>query len=184
MRSAPLLRRFVGARDGATAVEFAFVAGPFLFMMFAVIEVALVFLLSTSLDAASDKAARRIRTGEFQNANQTAADFTTALCGGMTWLANDCADSLTVDVRTYDDFASITDPLLTPSPTQPGKNSFNPGGAQFDDNAPPEKIVVVRSYYEWPLITPFLSEALARTDSSSTTAVITSTAVFRTEPYQ
>lgn len=186
-RQSPLNRRlqaFAGDADGATAVEFAFVVGPFLLMMFAVIELALVFLLSTSLDAASDKTARRIRTGEFQTAGETAAQFKQGICDRMTWLAGNCLTALVVDVRTYPTFGNISDPVLTTSTTQPGKKTYNPGAAQFNPTPPPQQIVVVRSYYSWPLISPFYNQALARTDGSATDALVTSTQVFRTEPYQ
>lgn len=178
------LRQFARQDAGATAVEFAFVAGPFLFMMFALIELALVFLLSTSLDTAADRAARRIRTGEFQNASETATKFKEAICNEMTWIAGACLTTITVDVRVYDSFSGITDPLLTPSTTKPGKLTYNPGAAQFEPKAPPQRVVVVRSYYPWPLLSPFLSEGLARTDGSNSTALVTATQVFRTEPYQ
>jgi len=38
-----VVRRFIHQQDGATAVEFAMVAAPFLAMMFAIIETAIVF---------------------------------------------------------------------------------------------------------------------------------------------
>ena len=180
--------RIIGAfgadRRGAAAVEFAFVAGPFLLMLFAVIELALFFLLSTSLDAATDRTARRLRTGEFQTAGETAAQFKTGVCSRMTWLAGNCETALTVDARVYSSFVGITDPLLTDSSSTPGKKTFNAGGAQFAANAAPGAIVVVRSYYRRPLIAPFYNGGLARTDGSTTEALITSTQVFRTEPYQ
>lgn len=179
-----IIRDFRSDRRGAAAVEFAFVAGPFLMMMFAVIELALVFLLSTSLETASDRTARRIRTGEFQTAGETAAQFKASVCDRMTWLAGSCDTALTVDVRTYDSFDAINDPVLTPSASKPGKLAFSPGAAQFEQNAPPNKIVVVRAYYKRALITPFYNGGLARTDGSSTDALVTSTHVFRTEPYK
>lgn len=184
MRSPPrFLPAFGADRRGTVAIEFAFVAGPFLFMMFALIELALVFLLSTSLDTASSRTARRIRTGEFQNASETESKFKEDLCGRMTWLAGNCMDALTVDVRTYASFDLISNPLLTPI-SGSNKMTYDPGSKQFDEQAAPSQIVVVRSYYERELITPFYNGGLARVDGSPTKVLVTSTQVFKTEPYQ
>lgn len=179
--------RFLAAlgadRRGTVAIEFAFVAGPFLFMMFAVIELALVFLVSTSLDTASSRTARRIRTGEFQSASETEQKFKQDLCARMTWLSGDCMSALVVDVRTYESFTLISDPLLTPV-AGTNKMTFDPGAKTFNQQAQPSTIVVVRSYYRKELITPFYSGGLARIDGSPTQTLILSTQVFRTEPFQ
>jgi Flp pilus assembly protein TadG len=171
---------FLQDRSGTAAIEFAFVAGPFLFMMFAIIELALVFLLSTSLDAASDGASRRIRTGQFQSAGQTAAQFKTDICSKMTWMAGNCESSLSVDVRTYTLYSQVQphDPVKVVD----GKKTFDNTAIQFAATLPPETIVVVRSYYRWPLITPFLNQALERLDGG--VALVSSTQTFQTEPYQ
>ena len=172
------LRRFGSDTAGAAALEFAFVAGPFLFMLFAVMEIALIFLLSTSLDAASDKAARRIRTGQFQSASQTKADFKTAICANMTWMASGCTTNLMVHVTIHDQYNQVTnyDPIDTTTGTRRLKAEQN-----FPVLAP-EKVVVVRSYYQWPLISPFMTDALQRTDNGK--ALISATQTFVTEPYQ
>lgn len=178
------LRRFSRNVQGTAAIEFAFVAGPFLFMMFAVIELALVFLLSTSLEAASDGAARRIRTGQFQNANQTAADFKTKVCEDMSWFASRCSTSLIVRTKTYTSYAAIQADTTFADPIQPSTSTSRQAKP---DSFPatkiaPQTIVVVRSYYKWPLITPFLNGALQKLDNG--VALISSTQAFRTEPYE
>lgn len=175
-----LRRRFRQDQSGTAAIEFAFVAGPFLFMLFAVIELALVFLLSTSLDAASDRASRRIRTGQFQTANQVAGDFKTELCTQMTWLASNCAAQLSVDVRTYTTYSQVA--AHNPTKIVDGKTVFDDTQIQFAASLPPETIVVVRSYYRWPLITPFLNQGLGRLDGG--VALVSATQTFRIEPYQ
>jgi hypothetical protein len=45
----------------------------------------------------------------------------------------------------------------------------------------PGDIVVVRAYYQWPLIAPLMSQALQQLNGGK--ALITSTATFRNEPY-
>ena len=56
------LRRFRRAEKGATAVEFAMVAAPFFFLLFAMIEIAAVFFTSTVLEnAVLESAPARLR---------------------------------------------------------------------------------------------------------------------------
>ena len=46
------LRRFARRQDGAAAVEFAFIAAPFLALLFAILETSLVFFAGQTLEAA------------------------------------------------------------------------------------------------------------------------------------
>ena len=64
-----LLRHFLRNREGATAVEFALVALPFLAILFAIIELALNFWVTQVLENAVSDASRRIYTGQFQQEN-------------------------------------------------------------------------------------------------------------------
>ena len=54
------LRRFAKAQRGATAVEFAIVVVPFMILLFGTMELGMVFLVSTTLQNATDNAARQI----------------------------------------------------------------------------------------------------------------------------
>jgi len=93
---------FMRARRGATAVEFAFVALPFLILLFGIIELGGVFMASTTLEIATDRAARQIRTGEFQaHGGSTKDDFKTLVCQGMSWLQGSCSSNLYIDGRTF-----------------------------------------------------------------------------------
>lgn len=174
LRSRSLLRRFAAARRGATAVEFALVAAPFLALMFGVLELGLVFMVSTTLDNATEAAARTIRTGQLQTAGGGATSFKNAVCANMTWLGSSCAGKLTVDVRTFPKFADVamTEPV-TDGEIDPSKTNFTAGGG--------EDIVVVRAYYEWTLITPMLNAGLA--NLGGTKRLVYSTVTFRNEPY-
>ncbi|MFZ5668433.1 MAG: TadE/TadG family type IV pilus assembly protein [Pseudomonadota bacterium] len=167
-------RRFAVSRHGATAVEFAFIAAPFLALMFGVLELGLVFMVSTTLDNAVDTAARKIRTGELQTAGGGASTFKTAVCDEMAWLGSTCEANLYVDVRTFPKFAdvAITDPV-TNGAFDSGKTQFTPGGS--------EDIVLVRVYYEWSLITPMLNQGLESLADGK--RLIAATATFRNEPY-
>ncbi len=170
-----LIDRALRAEGGASAVEFALVATPFLMLLFGVIEVALIFMISTSLENATLAASRTIRTGEFQTSGTTtSAAFKTAICSYFTWAQADCSTNLSVDVRTYATFAGVT----TPQPVQNG--TFNTQSLQFSTGTA-DDIVVVRAYYKWPLIVPFFDQAFQTLSGGNT--LLTSTIAFRNEPY-
>ncbi|ESQ90720.1 hypothetical protein ABAC460_07780 [Asticcacaulis sp. AC460] len=161
-------------QEGAAAVEFALIAGPLVFLICACIELALVILLSVSLDNATDVASRQIRTGAATSGNTSLGQFKQKVCDNMGWLSGSCMSSLKVDVTTYNNFSEIpTADLIKNGEFDDTKFKFNIGGAS--------KIQLVRAYYEWPLITPFLNAGL--TTLSNKDAVITSKVVFRNEPF-
>jgi ABC-type transport system substrate-binding protein len=108
LRSRSLFRRFAAARRGATAVEFSLIATPFLALMFGVFELGLVFMVSTTLDNATEAASRTIRTGQLQSGGGSAGTFKAAVCDNMTWLGSSCDDKLTIDVRTFPKFADVS----------------------------------------------------------------------------
>jgi len=169
------LARFVGAQGGAAAVEFALVATPFFLLLFGIIELAFIFLVSSSLENATAQAARTIRTGELQSGGAAnASAFKAAVCTKFGWLQSDCTANLSVDVRTYATFASVT----APQPVSNG--TFNEGALTFAPGGPND-IVVVRTYYRWPLIAPMISQAMQQLNGGK--ALLTSTAAFRNEPY-
>jgi Flp pilus assembly protein TadG len=170
--------RFAHARGGAAAVEFALISIPFFLLMFGIIELALIFLLSTTMDNATDTASRTIRTGSLQTSGTaTAAAFKTEICNGLGWLQGDCQANLAVDVQTYPSFtaagASQPFPLDAAGKFDASKTSFSMGGQR--------SIVVVRAFYHWPFITPMVSKAVKPTGDGS--ILLMSTVTFRNEPY-
>lgn len=170
------LGSFRRAQDGHAAVEFAIVAAPFFFMLFAMIELAIVFTISTTLDDGVRLAARRIRTGQLQTAGgATISSFKDDVCSRMTWLEDHCKTHLSVDVRKYTQWSTAT----PPNPVQ-ANGTFNQAALTFVPGGP-EDIVLVRAYYRWTLFTPFLSQALKKLSGNQ--AVVYATAAFRNEPY-
>lgn len=168
------LRSFAGDHRGATAVEFAMVAGPFLFLIFAMFEYVLVYLVTVSLESATMETARKIRTGEVQKAQMTAADFKSTVCANMGWLSSQCPSKLYVDARVFGSFASGA----SPQPVSGGR--FDSTKLQFSVGGP-GSIVLVTSYYQWTLLTPALAAGLS--GMTGGVDVITARTAFRNEPY-
>ena len=172
--SKSLLNRFRRNRDGSAAVEFAFVATPFLALMFGILDLGLVFMVSTTLQNAVDEASRKIRTGELQTTGGSATTFKTAVCEEMSWIGSSCSSAVHVDVRTFTTFAQVT----STAPTTNGafddsKTTFTPGGS--------ESIVLVNVYYDWALMTPLINTGLKNLANGN--RMISATATFRNEPY-
>lgn len=162
--------RFARAEQGATAVEFALVAIPFLMLIFAIIELGLVFLVSVTLENAVIDVGRTIRTGQVQTSGGNAASFKTAVCNKMSWLGASCASALSIDVRTFADYT--TSNTAAANTVMPTPMSWNPGS----DGS----VVLVRAYYTWPLITPLLNTGL---QSANGKRIIYAATAFTNEPY-
>src|SRR5229473_5850363 len=98
------LRRLARREDGSAAVEFALVAAPFLALLFAIIETALVFFAGQTLETATADASRLIMTGQVQNQSFDQTKFQNAVCARVSTLFN--CSGIMVDVRTYTNFSS------------------------------------------------------------------------------
>ena len=100
-----ILRRFRRNRRGSAAVEFALVAPIFFAVLFAIIELALVFFASQILETVTQDTARLIMTGQAQDGAFTEAQFKDAVCAKLTVMF-DCVNGVSIDVRSYQSFAA------------------------------------------------------------------------------
>ena len=166
--------RFARHQDGAAAVEFALVAVPFLALTFAILETALVFFAGQTLEAAVTDAGRLIMTGQAQTAGFSQDDFKTQVCNRLAGGLFDCANGVNVDVKTYTSFSSIsTTPPITNGRLDTSNMAYTPGG--------PGDIVVVRLYYQWPIVVSMFGDNLS--NLSGNQRLLIATSVFRNEPY-
>src|SRR5476651_2318561 len=167
-------RRFIRHQNGTTTVEFAMLAAPFLALMFAIIETAVVFFAGQTLETAGADSARLIMTGQAQTQGFDQAQFKQAVCAKIYGLFS-CSTGLYVDVKNYSSFAAINSakPLDAGGNLQTGTFGYTPGG--------PGDIVVVRLMYEWPVYVSLLGLNLA--DSAGGKRLLMSTIAFRNEPY-
>ena len=159
-------------RRGATAVEFAMIAAPFFFLLFAMIEIAAVFFTGTVLENAVLETARQIRTGQAQGGGMTAATFQSEICDRID-VIGDC-DKLDIDVRVFEDF----DDVDQSSPINGGAMDTSDFGWEPGDAG---DIVMVRVFYRWELMTPNFGRALSNMQDNQ--RLITAATVFRNEPF-
>ncbi len=170
-----LIGRFIKSKDGVTAIEFAMVGGPFLYLLCVIFETGLMLFSEYIIENGVARASRMIRTGQVQINNISASQFKTQICGNLASYL-DCDKNLHVDVRKFANFSSISLPNayngkeLSSDVTTNAK--FQPGTAL--------EVVVVRAYYEWHLFVPGLSQLA---NLSSGRRSLSAGAAFRNEPY-
>jgi Flp pilus assembly protein TadG len=167
------LRRFIRQQDGATAVEFGIVVLPFLALMFAILETALVFFANQTMETAVADASRLIMTGQAKAGGFDKDKFKDEICKRLVAMF-DCKGGIEVDVQTYANFvsASTSKPL-----DADGKLKTN---FVFQPGCPGD-IVVVRAMYLWPVYISLLGFNLS--DMSGNKRLLLATAAFRNEPY-
>jgi Flp pilus assembly protein TadG len=162
------MRRLARKQEGSAAVEFGLIAGPFILLMFSIMETAFVFFAGQSLETAVADTGRLIMTGQAQNQGFDQTAFKNAVCAKTMGLF-DC-NGIKVDVQKYTTFAAIS---LTPPLDADGNlidnQNYQPGG--------PGEIVVVRLYYQWPIYVAKLH------NMASNNRLLIATSAFRNEPY-
>lgn len=162
-------------RQGATTVEFAIIALPFFGLIMGCIELAVVLFAGVSLDLATSKVSREIRTG-IAGKPATAAVFKTKVCTEMAWMGvTNCEGKIQVDVRTYDNFNLVT---KAPDPIATGELKASDMTYTVGEGT---KIQLVRVYYPWKLFSPFVKPGLSSLKTGE--AVLTSKVVFKNEPF-
>lgn len=166
------LKRFARDESGTTAIEFAMIAAPFLGLIFAIVETALVFFAGQVLDNGVAQASRLIRTGQAQGAGMTLTNFRSQLCSSVNMLF-DC-NKLVIDVSTLNNFGAPPGP-----PVGPGGN-LNQGAGGFAPGAASD-IVLVRVYYEWPTFVRTFGLDMANRPNGK--HLLTGITTFRNEPF-
>lgn len=167
-----IIRRFKNDDGGATAIEFAMIAGPFFLLIFAIIESSIYFLAGQYLETSVDDVGRMVRTGQLDD-QTSEADFKSEICDRVSVLF-DC-NKLKVDLAVAATFDDLSEP---PKPDADG--NYPPGAFNYDPPGP-SQIAQISVRYDWPVITNFAAPLMY--NKSSRVALLSATAVFRTEPY-
>ncbi len=149
------------------------VALPFFFLIFAVMQLGLLFVIDAMLENATLQAGRLIRTGQATTRNLSPAQFKTELCSKMSVFSSDCADNATVEVREIAQFRNQTLP-------DPVVNGQLPSAPPYT-NGRTSSLILIRVWYKQPLIAPTMFQAMSRLSSGET--ILSATTAFRSEPY-
>ena len=183
-----IVRRFNNDEKGVTAVEFAFVAGPFFLIISSIIEVSIFLFASQYLETSIDNIARDIRTGNLQSAVQeqisNQADlpadqqksyeelFKEQFCAEIVALFE--CDGILVQVTTAGQFSGLSG---LPDPVD---GAFDPDDFSTQDVGSGQ-IFKVHAIYEWPVYTNYVGKSFISPGNDS--IYINVTAVVRAEQF-
>ena len=170
-----ILNKWFKNKKGATAVEFALVFGPVMLLVFGIIELGLLYAAAAMLEGGTSEAARLIRTGQAQASGDPQGVFEAELCSNVSIFV-ECDDLISEvvlipdqDFRNADDVDAQYDADGNLIP-----RGFDPGG--------PNDVILVRTFYQYPFITPLVSAFVDGGVGSSRT--LQATIVLRNEPYE
>ncbi len=164
---------FARDRSGVSAVEFAFLAAPFLLILFAIIETSVVFIGQMTLTHATTRTARLVRTGEAATSAMTPTQFKQTICDGVDMLL-DCS-KLQIDLAPYAKFSDVP----TRAPVTNG--SLDTGGFQIA-KVEPSRIMALRTFYKWPLYADMFAKYLSNLNDGS--FLLSSVMVIQVEPFK
>ena len=162
--------------NGATAVEFALVAAPFIALLVGTIQTFLVFFAGQQLQSIVTQTSRLILTGQAQDQGLSQSAFAQKLCNNVVVLFS--CGNIMINVQAYSTFSSANTapPTLTYNAQGNVTNAwqYNPGTAG--------QIVVVQAMYQWPVFLGPLGFNLSNLSNGD--RLIMASAVFKNEPYQ
>lgn len=181
--------RFLRARDGVTAIEFAMIAPVLLVMIMGIIEFSLMMLTYNVMESATTVSARLGATGFTTSGisrQQTILNQINDRAGSFITTAN-----LTVTSKFYTQFSNINDPEPF---TDTNANTIHDAGEAYTDvngngqwdadmgqagygNA--GDIVVYTVTYPWHIVTPIISSFVG----NAGVFTITTHAVTKNEPF-
>ncbi len=176
-----VLSRLRHDSSGAVLMEFAFVAGPFIALIFAILQVALIFFADQMLDTSTQAASRFIMTGTAQTQAWSASKFKTETCKTLPAFmqTNNCSN-LTIDVTTLGSSpgsfgnANTGQPTITYNAGVPSTPSnYQPGGK--------EDIIMIRLTYPWNIVG---APGLDLANMQNGQYLLMATTIARTEPYE
>jgi Flp pilus assembly pilin Flp len=166
-------RRFARDTSGATAIEFAILALPFLLIVLGLLEVGVQYFTSTSFESAVQRTARLMRTGQAQASKMSLADLRQTVCDDIFNLF-DCKNNTAFQVSVLSSMTKVPTDLPV---DKDGKFTL----AETFDTGVGSDYVLVRGYFQFkPLLDVFgvVSHRLANGNY-----LYAATVLFRNEPF-
>ncbi len=178
-RKGARLAGFKKDQDGATAIEFAMVAGPFFILVFMLIGFALYFFVMNSLDKGMDQTSRLVRVGQAQKSNMTVNDFKQALCNAAGgWIK---CNKVEVFVQKFANWQTVAPQACLNSTGAQVTNTASGSDLIAQYSGTSSEVVVVTTCYKWEFAQQIPYVKLGNM-ADGAMMMQTSTA-FRTEPY-
>lgn len=132
-------RRFGGDRRGVIAVEFALVAFPLCILVFALIEIGLIYWVSATLDNGIDASMRQFYVQAEASSKTLSEGVRGELCRQMSPFVR--CENLKVDIAAYESFAGID----RSSPVDPSTGTWRAGFGDQHGCLTKGSIVVVQA---------------------------------------
>jgi Flp pilus assembly protein TadG len=178
-----IFSRFRRDRDGATAIEFAALAIPFLLLVFAILESCISFAGQEVMANATDDIARQFRTGQLK-APMTALQLKQKICDGMSIVVtSDCTDRVSVDLRTgaqFTDLAALSFQITGKKIVLTKNGSVDQTGFVVQPG-PSQSRNMLRVFYAWPVMTDLMAQSMANLEGGATLHFASTT--WQNEPY-
>lgn len=167
-------RALVADTRGAALIEFAFVAGPFIALLIATLQVSLVFFAQQNLETIAEKSVRQLLTGQAQSSGMTKAQFKSLVCFNRPAFMK--CENFLIDVQVASAFSSADTGL--PTLTYDGGGNVNDNFAYKPGVA--GEITVARIMYIWDANKGPLGFDISNLSGGK--RLLISTSVFKTEP--
>ncbi|GJE49351.1 hypothetical protein GOFOIKOB_2387 [Methylobacterium tardum] len=184
-----ILLAFSRSRDGASAVEFAIVALPFLALVGATLEAGITYFAQEILQQAVTDAGRQIYTGQFQannagvtNSTTLLNNFRTAMCspGGKPRVTLFPCANVRISITKAASFDTAAPVQATAINPNTGVSDWNAGFASYTC-ARASDVIVVQAAVDMPVFFPLLGAAKATLPNGR--RVLQAAAVFQVEPF-
>jgi len=161
-------------KEGTVAIEFAFVAIPFIWLLIGLIELSLFFTTSSLLAESANVGAREIRVGNLEGNPDPEAAFQKIVCDRAAIFIP--CDDIQFQVSVVPDGSYFTAGGMDATFNLDGSLQ----GAGYEDGAQ-SSVMLVRLVYYYPFMTPVIGSLLS--DTGGTTRMILNTIVMKNEPY-
>jgi Flp pilus assembly protein TadG len=171
------LRAFIAEASGAAAVEFALLVWPFIALVFACLQLCLVYFMGQTLQTVTVQAGREYMTGQEAGVSSQSA-FKTAVCARLPSVFN--CTNLMVDVQVASTASSLnTTPLVPTYSYDPVTKTWKVTNTWKYSASTPMQYAIVRVMYDFPV----LGGPFAFANQPDGGFLLVGTTVFQVEPY-
>ena len=170
------LRSFRRDERGVTVVEFALVVFPFLFLIFAIIELGLSFTVQQMLAHATEDVSRRFYTGQDTKENTTPEAVKDRICQKIQFMPVVNCNNLDINLDNYSTFSAVPVKNLVTSQGKLGLPSqINLGG--------PSTINQINVLYRWPVLTNIFYYLNPKVKNEDRVLPLFTTVTWQNEPF-
>ena len=180
-------RGIKACEKGATAIEFALILPPLVFLILGSIEFSLYLFVQSALEGATFAASRLGKTGYVANEMTREETIRASLDDRIGFFLN--PDKIAITSKSYDDFSSVGKPEPFIDANHNGVRDSNEnytdanGNGVYDEDmgvsgaGDAGEVVVYTVTYPWQIMTPFIQDYLGKTSDISSKFIV------KNEPY-